>query len=1291
VDAAQALPFPLGVTPSAGGANVAVVSRHASRILVSLFDGALETARIALDHRLGDVHFGFVPGLVAGVHYGLRAEGPWDPEHGQRFDPEKLLLDPYATQITGPFHHLPDLMQRGTETSLLVPKAIAGHAAADAQALPPHRPQFIYEVPVKGFTMLHPDVPPETRGTVAALAEPVIIEHFKRLGVDTVELMPLAAWIDERHLPALGLANAWGYNPVSFLAPDPRLAPGGLAEIRATVDALHAAGIRVVLDVVLNHTGESDVHGTTLSLRGLDEALYYRHANGELINDTGCGNTLALDEPAVLQLAMDALRSWAMRTGIDGFRFDLATVMGRTAPGFSPHAPLLSAIEQDPLLSRLIMIAEPWDVGPGGYQLGNFPARWQEWNDRYRDEVRRFWRGDAHIAGSFATRIAGSSDLFGGRHRPPSTGINFLAAHDGFTLQDAVTFAAKNNAANGEDNRDGNAHEPSWPGGDAKALLATLFLSRGTPMLTAGDEFGRSQSGNNNAYAQDNATTWLDWVKADQRLIGYTAALWQLRQALSPFFSDDFLTDDTARWFGADGGPMDWQDGGAQVLGLVLAAGRKRLALLFNRGPSRPPALPARAGHRWTRLFCSAEGADVPATSVCVFAEERLSRTGVDDAEVEALAIAAGIEPEWWEVDGTHHRVSPDTQRALLAAMGLGFATEEDLTQALDKLARPKPLVIRAGREETLLPAASRRRMLVIEDEHGGRRSLEVAPGMPARARLEAGCYRLLEADAAPRSVIATPGTCDLPEDIATGRRVFGLASHLYSLRHHGSEGIGDFETLRRLASLSAEAGGRYAGLNPLHHLFPSDRSRASPYQPSDRHYIDPIYISAWAVDDVVALGGEAGLAADDRRTLDEARRAPAIDYAKVRAVKDRALRAAFARFLAEEWSQESARAAALATFRREQAWWLDDYALFRALRSREHERPWWQWPAGLAAREPGAIAEARQALEEEVLYAEYLQWIADAQWHAARKRIAPVQLFGDLPFMVGRDSADVWARQHAFDAGATIGTPPDAFSATGQDWGLPAYRWDVFAAENDAWIRERATRAAELYSGYRVDHLVGFYRTFVIPADGSKRHLVPAEEEEQLAQGERLMAAFAEPGARIIAEDLGTVPDFVRQSLLRLDIPGYKVLRWEREWNEDGQPFRDPLQWPVCSVATTGTHDTETLAEWWDGADPDERAAVNEIPWLADRRSLPEEGPLTDVVRDALLELMYASASEFLILPMQDLFGWRDRINTPATVGRDNWTWRLPWAADRLDQEGAAVERARVLHGWARRHRRGV
>jgi len=364
------------------------------------------------------VHFQFIEGVKAGQHYGLRADGPYDPNAGHHFDPQKLLLDPYATAISAPFQYHPDLSRHGTETSRLVPKAIASPRTAHVPIRRPKQPQLIYELNVRGLTKLHPDVPEHKRGTIAALAEPAILNHFKSIGADTIELMPIAAWIDERHLVNLGLRNAWGYNPVSMFAIDPRLAPGGLQELRDTVMKLHAENISVILDVVFNHTGESDMLGPTLSLRGLDCTGYYRLFHGTNVNDAGTGNTLALDRPHTVQWILAAMRHWVETCGIDGFRFDLATIMGRHENGFSPDAPLLTAINTDPVLKDRILIAEPWDIGPGGYQLGNFPNHWLEWNDKYRDDVRRFWRGDAFAANNFATRLAGSSDVFAnkGKH-----------------------------------------------------------------------------------------------------------------------------------------------------------------------------------------------------------------------------------------------------------------------------------------------------------------------------------------------------------------------------------------------------------------------------------------------------------------------------------------------------------------------------------------------------------------------------------------------------------------------------------------------------------------------------------------------------------------------------------------------------------------------------------------------------------------------------------------------------------------------------------------------------------
>ncbi|MBK8323553.1 MAG: hypothetical protein IPL06_12630 [Betaproteobacteria bacterium] len=427
-------PEPLGVTPVPGGVHVAWPSAHATAIVLCLFDetGERETERIVLPGRTGDVHHAFVEGLLTGQRYGLRVHGPWVPKEGHRFNAAKLLVDPWATALDRPFAWHESLAGGTTDdaapderdTAPFVPKAIVSmpgdRITGPRPRIAPGR-RIVYELHVRGFTKTHPEIPEPLRGTFAGLAHPAAIAHLKRLGVTTVELMPVAAAIDERHLPPLGLTNYWGYNPVALLAPEPRLAPGGMAEIAACVRALHEAGLEVLLDVVLNHTGEGDELGPTVCLRGLDNATFHRLREGELAaygNDAGCGNTLALERPMPLRLALDALRHWVRAAGVDGFRYDLATTLARGPAGFDPDASFLSAVRQDPELRELVHIAEPWDIGPGGHRLGAFPAGWAEWNDRYRDTVRRFWRGDGSLAGELATRFAGSADVFGPGRRP---------------------------------------------------------------------------------------------------------------------------------------------------------------------------------------------------------------------------------------------------------------------------------------------------------------------------------------------------------------------------------------------------------------------------------------------------------------------------------------------------------------------------------------------------------------------------------------------------------------------------------------------------------------------------------------------------------------------------------------------------------------------------------------------------------------------------------------------------------------------------------------------------------
>jgi glycogen operon protein len=1164
------------------GVGFGVVSRNAESVFVCLFDDDGRETRLKLPGRSGDLHHGFVPGAKPGQRYGLRADGPWEPERGHRFDMEKLLVDPYAFALDRAFAWHPDLAKRGLDTAAIVPRAIVQSSPPEApvEAAAQYPPRLIYELPVKAFTKLHPNVPARLRGTVAALAEPAIIEHLQTIGVDAVELMPLAAWIDERHLPPLGLANAWGYNPVTFMAPDPRLAPRGLAEIRDTVRALHGAGIRVILDVVFNHTGESDIFGPTLSLRGLDNALYYRHASdGSLINDTGTGNTLALDRPPVVDLAMDAMRYWIAATGIDGFRFDLAPVMGRADHGFDPIAPLLAAMEADPVLRTRIMIVEPWDVGPGGYQLGNFPPRWLEWNDSYRDRVRRFWRGDAGAVGDFATAIAGSSDVFG--KRKPSCSVNFVAAHDGFTLRDAVTFKEKRNHANGEDNRDGNAHEISWENGgdrDARALLATLFLSRGTPMLTAGDEFGRSQNGNNNAYAQDNETAWLDWEHADRSLIEFTANLVASRRSLEDVTRDAFLDAADAEWLGADGAPMNWSREGQAVLGLVLTG----TCLWFNRGTTEVAvALPEpREGMAWAPAAggeLSGEDAIIPARSVMLLIEKpakkpRQSRAP-DDTAIAALAEAAGIQPEWWEIDGRHHRVSVETQRALLAAMNVDFATA------------------RVAREEAGRLAALRKARVIVDE-----------------------------------------GPAYLPADLG---HVFGLTTHLYALRDKRQVGIGDFETLGRFGETAARMGAAFVGINPLHHLFPTDRQRASPYQPSDRRFIDPIYI---------ATGDMPHGTADGRY----------VAYAAVWAAKRKVLQSDFDTFEASGGDR------AFDSFIAQGGEALRLHGLFEALTEEAGTTDRSRWKI---RHRVGDLA-AQHA--KNIRFRAYLQWIADRQLAEAAKRAPGLGLYGDLALGVAIDSGEVWARPDLFASGVSIGAPPDPFSANGQNWHLPPHiphrlvesRFEPFAEILRANMRH--------FGILRIDHVLGLARQFWIPegAMGAGGAYVSFPLDDLIAVAARESRAAS---CIVIGEDLGTVPEGLRAKLAAANILSYKMLWFERD--ESG--FRPPTEYPALSAACLSSHDLPPFLGWEQGASPAEIGALHAA---VERQGIAMDGGLMVAAH----AMMARTPSALLLVQADDLAGEIEPLNVPGT-DRERPNWRRRFAAPVEDLPSSPLARRTI------------
>ena len=519
-----------------------------------------------------------------------------------------------------------------------------------------------------------------------------------------------------------------------------------------------------------------------------------------------------------------------------------------------------------------------------------------------------------------------------------------------------------------------------------------------------------------------------------------------------------------------------------------------------------------------------------------------------------------------------------------------------------------------------------------------------------------------------------------MDERAGAGRHAGALVP-LFSIPSSESWGVGEIADLPILARWMHDAGLSVLQLLPVNEM---GEGQTSPYSALSSMAIDPIYISMRQLPEFLAWGGESALDDDELDRLAVVRAAGSVDYRTVRELKTRCLREAFETFWSDSWKQGTARAADMRAYVEREHWWLNDYALFRALHDENHHRYWLEWEPSLRDRNPAALEQARRRLEHEILYYSWVQWVASEQWKKARAACDGLAILGDFPFMVSGDSADVWARQDQFRLDASVGVPPDAFSETGQDWGLPVYQWDVIQRTGYEWIRTRVRRSADLFDGFRIDHLVGFYRTFVRETDG-RTYFVPSEERAQRAQGERLLPIFREGGASIIAEDLGIVPEFVRESLTSHAVPGLKVLRWERQWETPGRPFKDLSQYPALSVAISSTHDTETLAEWWDGADGEERLGVVELPALVEAAVQTDE-TYSDRLRDALIETLYRAGSDLVLLPLQDIFGWYDRINVPAVVSEHNWTWRLPWPADDMRKQTEAAERAEFLERLARR-----
>jgi glycogen operon protein len=1312
---------PLGVVLTPRGAEAAVYSAHASALYFCLYDatGTHEIQCVRLHADGSGVHRASIDGVGPGARYGLRADGPFDPLRGARFDMSKLLADPYAVAFDRPFRLHPSTFAFGVDSGPFAPKAIALslEPGEPGRLRAPSERTVVYEANLRGLTKLRGDVPEAARGCFAGLAHQSVIAHLGALGVTTVEIMPADAFVDERHLPPLGLANAWGYNPIVLGAPDPRLAPGGWAEVRAATDALHAAGMEAILDVVLNHNGESDEFGPTLSFRGLDNATYFRLAPGDAaryVNDTGCGNCLALDSPVVMRMALAALKRWMVFGGVDGFRFDLAVALGRRAGGFDAQAPIFSAIADDPLLSRAKLIAEPWDVGPDGYRLGAFPANWGEWNDRFRDAARRFWRGDARMRGELATRLAGSRDVFGAAPSPAKS-VNYVAAHDGFALADLVSYAVKHNEANGERNRDGADENFSWNHGvegpsddpavlaararDMRNLLALPFVARGTPMLTMGSELGHSQRGNNNAYAQNNAISWIDWSKADAALIAFTGRLAKARREHPALFRQAWLTgqpfDDSGirevEWRDAEG-PLtsaeQWQAADGEILVAVLAApaaeGVDRVAVAFNRAARAATLIlpPPREGKAWRALVDTgddsiadallpiADRARIGARTTLILAEAEapagMTQLRPPDArEIDVLADAAGISADWWDVAGRRAIVSPETKLALLTALRLPAGSQAQARESLARLvdetgARRLPFALVRRFDRALSvpvradPAAPERSIeptVVTED---GRTIAWRAPPSEARRRLLADGRTIVEREIAlpdlpiGRHRLCLDGvecafTVAPPEAYsakAALRRRFGLAAQLYALRRGaGDQGIGDFTTLGLAGELAGRAGAAFFGVNPLHAMFEWDRARCSPYHPSDRRFLDPIHI------DVV---DGAGLPRDDECDAALAREAEAIgaaareasvDYDAVWRIKRAALRARFCAF-------ERARVnrpgdplyADHARFIDEGGEALRRFAIFQAIAEERRGEEWRRWPQALRDAEAGALEAKAEELVERVAFAMFAQWLADRRLAGAAARAKAA----GLEIGLYRDLA--------------VGAAPDGAEswarvrelALGVSVGAPP---DPFAAEGQVWNVQPPDPVACARDGWRGSAALlranmrhaGMLR--IDHAMGLARLFVvpdgasPSEGAYLSYPLDDLLGHVALESQRsacmVVGEDLGTVPEGFRDALARADILGMRVLWFERR----GADLLDPADYPALSIACAATHDLPTLAGWWLGADIAERLSLGLIGLEDAQAQLAQRASEKRTLKAALVGLDLVGEEADLAAPMSDDF----------------------------------------------------
>jgi glycogen debranching enzyme GlgX/4-alpha-glucanotransferase len=1350
--------LPQGATWDGQGTGFALFSEHATAVELCLYDDRdTLTAQWSLPECRDGVWQGYVDGVAPGQRYGFRVRGT------SGFHATKLLLDPYARAVDRETRFHPLLAQGDDDSAPVAARGVVIDPSFDwgddERPRTPWRDTVLYECHVKGLTKLHPAVTTAHRGTYLGLCAEPVIEHLLSLGVTAVQLLPVQQSFSERFLVERGLSNYWGYNPVAWFAPDIRYAadPTGAAHVRemkTMVKALHRAGLEVILDVVYNHSGEADPSGPVINLRGIDSTVYYRD-----IDTTGCGNSLRCEHPRVRALVLDSLRYWVQDMHVDGFRFDLAPTLARTPQGVNVQHGLFADIANDPVLSQTKLIVEPWDVGFGGHMTGGFGRPYAEWNDRYRDAVRRFWTGTSHGVGDLATRLAGSEDLFSAQGRTPLASINYVTSHDGFSLRDLVSHAHKHNLDNGWDNRDGADHEHSTNygvegetdrqdviearDGAARALLATLACSAGVPMLRQGDELGQSQRGNNNAYCQDNVLSWVSWdldARAERCLTFARSAL-AVRHQVSALRAEAFYRGDGEHekdiaWLREDGrelDPGDWHDGTRRLLVMRIAAPQSSadgaLVLIANGAEraQRVRLLEEGAARSHTVLLTSGttpaqfvDGCvEVEPRSVLLLREPpRFAERATDSGLLRALALRMGIVNSFHGHDGRVVHATDDTRVALLGAMGVEAATEADRRRSLARLEDEQhapgldPVrVVRAG-------AASADRLtfrvagpygarvvchveVACEDGHvvqrrvpGVLRSEALELTVPELAGLPCGYHRVrcvLEGGGstqAEQALIVAPQACVDVRRALGAERGFGIVAHLYALRGDAGFGIGDFGDLRALADHAARAGAAFVGHNPLHDTN-NYVAPVSPYFPLSRVFGNPIYLDVLAVPELeTSAEAQALLAAPEVESELRALRAhERLDYARIARMKLRVLEALHRSFVLQHLERDTARGRAFAAFAQRHGRALRDFAAFHAIgdvTGAESD------PMLDARRFPAALQNARGAEVEAFVHTHaervslhaYLQFEFDRQLAAcqahARAQGMALGLYGDLAVGNAPASADVWSRPELFASGATLGAPPDAYSADGQTWGLVPLAPQALRRDRYAYFSTLCDTAMRNAGLLRIDHVMGLLRQFWVPDGGnaSSGAYVRFPFEDLLG----IVALHSERhGTVVVGEDLGVVPEGFRERMHDVSMLRSQVMHFER--NDDGS-FVSPARYAREALASVNTHDLPPLAGYLRGRDIDARVMAGQIvgeeahaqarrerdrTLLALLERLRDEGciePGEDPIespRDLVLAVHRAlarSESVLIAAALDDLFLELDSLNIPGVDVPQQPSW---------------------------------